>query len=99
MDAALANITINGGALCFQTTTNSMGDPTKALTINSGGILGFYNTTATMSKVTEINGGTLWGESGSGTNNTFAGAITIDAAGAAFDAGERIRRRRSRRTA
>jgi autotransporter-associated beta strand protein len=87
VDPALGNITINGGSLSFQTSTNSMGDPTKALTINSGGILGLYSLVAVTSKVTEINGGTIWAENGSGTQNTFSGAITIDAAGGTFDAG------------
>ena len=45
-----ANITINGGYSGFQTTTISMGDPTKTVTINSGGILRFLRLANVMDK-------------------------------------------------
>ncbi len=36
IDPALANININQGVLAFQTSTSSMGDPTKTVTIGFG---------------------------------------------------------------
>ncbi|HEY7087900.1 MAG TPA: autotransporter-associated beta strand repeat-containing protein, partial [Tepidisphaeraceae bacterium] len=87
VDAALANITISQGVLAFQTSTSSMGDSTKALTVASGAILGFFNTTAAMSKVCTLNGGTVWGESGTGSQNTFAGPVTLGSSGGELDAG------------
>jgi autotransporter-associated beta strand protein len=90
VDPALANITLSQGILAFQTSTSSMGDPTKTLTISPGATLDFYNTIAVMSKVTILNGGTLWAESGSGTQNTFAGDITVTSSGGTFDAGSAL---------
>jgi autotransporter-associated beta strand protein len=81
IDAALANITISQGTLAFQTGTNSMGDATKAVTIASGATLGFYNTTAAMSKVASLSGGRIWAESGTGSQNTFNGPITLSVVG------------------
>jgi autotransporter-associated beta strand protein len=90
VDSALANININQGELCFQTSTTSMGDPTKSVTVASGAALGFFNTTAVMNKLCTLNGGTIWGESGTGTQNTFSGAITLGSAGGVFDAGSAL---------
>ena len=87
VDAALGNININQGFLGFQTSTNSMGDPNKSVTIASGAALEFYNTTNAMNKKCVLNGGTIWAESGTGTNNTFTGPITVNGAGGIFDAG------------
>ncbi|HTQ40422.1 MAG TPA: dockerin type I domain-containing protein [Pirellulales bacterium] len=90
VDAALGNISINQGELCFQTSTTSMGDPNKTVTVASGAVLGFYNTSAVMSKLCTLNGGTIWGESGTGTQNTFSGVITLGASGGVFDAGSAL---------
>ena len=65
----------------------AMGDPNKTVTIASGAALEFYNTANAMNKKCVLNGGTIWGESGTGTNNTFAGPITVNSAGGIFDAG------------
>ncbi|MGA2060033.1 MAG: autotransporter-associated beta strand repeat-containing protein [Thermoguttaceae bacterium] len=78
VDTALGNIDIQGGTFSFQTTDTSMGDPTKTLTIASGANMLFYNTAATMTKQAILNGGMLYGQSGTGTNNTFAGSITVN---------------------
>jgi autotransporter-associated beta strand protein len=86
IDAALGNITINQGVLAFQTSSSSMGDASKTVTVNAGGTLGFYNTSNVMNKVATLNGGTIWAESGSGTQNTFAGPITLSGAGGTVDA-------------
>src|SRR6185369_15909027 len=51
IDAALGNITINQGVLAFQTSTTSLGDPTKSVTVASGAVLGFYNSTGTLNKL------------------------------------------------
>ena len=67
-----------------------MGDPTTTVTINSGGILDFFNTANVMTKLGAINGGTIWGESGTGTQNSFAGPITLGSAGGTFDAGSAL---------
>ncbi len=66
VDTALGNITINGGILGFQTSTNGMGDSTKTVTVNSGGVLEFYQAANTMNKQCEIDGGTIWAENGAG---------------------------------
>jgi autotransporter-associated beta strand protein len=87
IDPALANITISGGILGFQTGTSSMGDPTKTIAIGTASVLEFFGITNTMSKVCTINGGTIWGESGIGSQNTFAGSIAMSNAGGTFDAG------------
>jgi autotransporter-associated beta strand protein len=90
VDAALGNITINQGVLAFQTSTSSLGDPTKNLTIGSGAILGLYNSTGSLSKLSTLNGGTIWAESGTGSQNTFSGAITLGATGGILDAGSAL---------
>ncbi len=88
VDAALGNININQGILAFQTSTSSMGDANKTVTIASGGILSFYNTTNTMNKKCVLDGGTIWAESGTGsTQNAFSGSITLTSGGGVFDAG------------
>ena len=88
VDTALGNININQGFSGFQTSTNGMGDPSKTVTIASGAALEFYNTTNVMNKKCVLNGGTIWSESGTGTQDTFAGPITVNRAGAVFDAGD-----------
>jgi autotransporter-associated beta strand protein len=87
VDPALGNITINQGVLAFQTSTSSMGDPSRTVTINSGGALNFFNTSNTMNKLAVLNGGTIWAESGIGSQNTFAGAITLNTLGGTLDSG------------
>jgi autotransporter-associated beta strand protein len=87
VDTALGDININQGFLGFQTSTNGMGDPNKTVTIASGAALEFYSTTNAMNKKCVLGGGTIWGESGSGTQNTFSGPITVNGAGGVFDAG------------
>ena len=87
VDTALGDININQGFLGFQTSTNGMGDPNKTVTIASGAALEFYSTTNAMNKKCVLNGGTIWGESGTGTQNTFSGPITVNSAGGVFDAG------------
>ncbi len=90
VDASLGNIAINTGILSFQTSTTSMGDATKTVSISQTGTLGFFNTTAAMNKVCTLNGGTIWGESGTGSQNTFAGAITVGSVGGIVDAGSAL---------
>ncbi|HSV14727.1 MAG TPA: autotransporter-associated beta strand repeat-containing protein [Tepidisphaeraceae bacterium] len=90
VDSALGDIAVNQGILAFQTSTTSMGDPSQTLTIASGATVSFFNTAAAMSKIATLNGGTMWAESGTGTQNTFAGPITLGAAGGIFDAGSAL---------
>lgn len=87
VDPALGNITINQGILAFQTSTSSMGDSTRSVSVANGAVLGFYNLSNVMSKVCTLNGGTIWAESGSGAQNTFAGPVTLGAGGGIIDAG------------
>ena len=87
IDPALANITINNGILAFQTSTSSMGDPTKTLTVAVTGILDLFNTTNTVTKQITLNGGAIWAESGNAAQNNIAGNITLSAIGGTFDAG------------
>jgi autotransporter-associated beta strand protein len=91
VDAALGDININQGTLAFQTTTNGMGDPNKTLTIASTGTLDFYNTVSTMNKKIVLNGGTIWAESGSGTNNTISGPVTVNNFSGIFTTGDASR--------
>jgi autotransporter-associated beta strand protein len=86
VDAALGNITVNAGMLSFQTGTSSMGDATKSVTVASGATLGFYNTVAPMTKVATLNGGRMLAESGTGTQNTFSGPVTLGGPGGIFEA-------------
>ena len=87
IDPALANITINNGILAFQTSTSSLGDPTRNLTIAVTGTLNVFNATNTFTKQFTLNGGTLWAESGSATQNNIAGNITLSTLGGTLDAG------------
>ena len=66
LDPTLGNINVDQGVLAFQTSTTSMGDSSKTLTIATGATLGFFNTSNTMNKLCTLNGGTIWGESGHG---------------------------------
>jgi autotransporter-associated beta strand protein len=90
VDSKLADININQGELCFQTSTSSMGDPNATVTVASEAALGFYNTTSVMNKNCTLAGGTIWGESGTGTQNTFAGPISMTGAGGILDAGSAL---------
>ena len=85
VDTALGNIDIQAGTFSFQTSDNSMGDPSKTVTIASGANLLFYNTVATMTKQAVLNGGMIYGQSGTGTNNTFAGSITVNNVSTGFN--------------
>jgi autotransporter-associated beta strand protein len=87
VDAALGNININQGILSFQTSTTSMGDPGKTVTVASGAALGFFNTSNVMNKLAILTGGTIWAESGTGNQNTFAGSITLNGVGGTLDTG------------
>ncbi len=40
-----------------------------------------------MNEKAVLNGGTIWAESGTGSQNTFAGPISVNSAGGIFDAG------------
>ena len=90
VDAALGNISINQGILAFQTSTSSMGNPASTVTVASGATVGFFSTTSVMNKLCTLNGGTIWGESGTGAQNTFAGAITVNSSGGIVDAGSAL---------
>ncbi len=90
VDPALGNININQGILAFQTSTSSMGDPTSTVSVASGATLGFWGASNVMNKLCTLNGGTIWGESGTGTQNTFAGAITVNSSGGTLDAGSAL---------
>jgi autotransporter-associated beta strand protein len=89
VDPALGSIAVNQGILSFQTNTSGMGDSTKTLTILSTGILGLNNATVALNKIARIMGGTIWAESGTGTQNTFTGPITLVGSGI-FDAGSAL---------
>ncbi len=90
VDPALANITINQGILAFQTSVSSMGNPADAVTVASGAILGFYNTSAVMNKNCTLNGGTMWAQSGTTGQNVFSGPITLGSGGGILDAGSAL---------
>jgi autotransporter-associated beta strand protein len=86
VDAALGDIAISQGTLGFQTSTNSMGDPTKTVTVAAGATLNFYNTAAVMTKIATLSGGRIWAESGTGGQNTFAGPVTLNGSGGIIEA-------------
>jgi autotransporter-associated beta strand protein len=90
VDAALGNVAINQGVLSVQTSTNSLGNAASTVTVANGAALGLFNTSAAMNKLCVLNGGTLWSESGTGNQSTFAGAITVNSAGGILDAGSAL---------
>ena len=75
-------------ALAFQTSTSSMGDPTKTVTIGSGAILDFFNTSNVMNKASNSQRRDDLGREWNRNVNTFAGAITPSTASGTVDAGK-----------
>jgi fibronectin-binding autotransporter adhesin len=73
------NITINGGALAIQTSTALGGSSANTLTVNSNGVLELYQvaTAPAWSLVLNTNS-TVWSESGTGAQNTWAGPVTVN---------------------
>jgi autotransporter-associated beta strand protein len=79
VDAALGDITIHQGLLGFETSTTSMGDPARTLTVEPGASLSFFNSTALWDKQFMLQGN---GINASVTNwsgsNTMAGPVTLN---------------------
>jgi autotransporter-associated beta strand protein len=79
VDAALGDITIKQGLLGFETSTTSMGDPARTLTVEPGATLSFFNSTALWDKHFMLQGNSV---NASVTNwsgsNTIVGPVTLN---------------------
>lgn len=78
VDSALGNIDVQGGIFSIETTTTSAGDPTKTLTVESGGTLQLFQLAVALNKVIILNGDsvTTTFNNNSGAN-TVSGPITL----------------------
>ncbi|MHA3774044.1 autotransporter-associated beta strand repeat-containing protein [Verrucomicrobiota bacterium sgz303538] len=89
-ETGLGDIEINEGILRFETDA-TLGDATKTATINAGGTLGFYASTATHQKKIALNGGRILAENSttnisgaialSGNNNQIDSSTTLNLSG------------------
>ncbi|RYD80125.1 MAG: hypothetical protein EOP84_12295, partial [Verrucomicrobiaceae bacterium] len=77
----LGAISINEGLLRIETDT-TLGDPTKAVTVNAGATLAFFASTVAHDKKVVLNGGRINVENGTGT---IAGIVTMNTADTTFD--------------
>ena len=77
-DAGIGDIDIQAGLLAFETTTSSMGDPTKALIVRAGATLQLWASGTQWDKVFTLNGDgtTTTINNGSGAN-TIVGPVTL----------------------
>ena len=82
IDPALANIDVKAGTLDYEGTTDSLGNPTNVLTVETGATLELYNTSNALNKVIVFQGGST-NLNASGTN-IIIGPVTLSskAAGA-----------------
>jgi autotransporter-associated beta strand protein len=86
VDSGMGNIDIQNGLLSVETTTTGLGDPTKTLAVENGATLQLYAlTTNQVNKQIVLNGnglnqllGTINIGSGSGSNNTVIGPMTLN---------------------
>ncbi len=79
VDTALSDINVLSGVLSVETSTSSLGDGSRSLTVAAGATLQLYNTTTAFSKNYILNGSgtntTL--NCGSGTANALGGPVTV----------------------
>ncbi len=71
---------VSGGKLSVETTTNLGGSAANLMTVNAGSILSLYQNTVAQQWTLDLEGGTVITASGSGTNNTWSGPVTVNAA-------------------
>ena len=88
VDPALANVDIQEGVLDLEAATNGLGNPAKNVTVESGGILNFYNYSSGLNKQVHLNGGMLYAQSNSlATDNTISGPVFVTDAGGTLNTG------------
>jgi autotransporter-associated beta strand protein len=75
IDPALGNIDIQAGALNYEGATDSLGNPTNTLTIETGATLELYNATNGLNKVIVFKDGST-NFNGAGSNSIF-GPVTL----------------------
>jgi autotransporter-associated beta strand protein len=76
VDAALANIDVQGGIFSVEKVTSSLGNPTNILAVTNGATLQFFQVSNVLSKVVVLkNGATMLNYSGT---NTFGGALVLE---------------------
>ncbi|MBN2506720.1 MAG: immunoglobulin domain-containing protein [Verrucomicrobia bacterium] len=79
VDAALGDIDVQSGVFSYESTTTSLGDPAKSLTLGQNAQLILWATANPLDKVIILNGGTTANlNNGSGTN-TIVGPVTLNA--------------------
>ena len=79
IDPMLADIDIQGGAFCLQTTTTQFGNPTNTITVHGGAFFNVWDLTQAYvnKKIVMQDGSTYWSDSGTTTN---VGLLTATAA-------------------
>ncbi len=82
----LGEIQIDEGLLRIELST-LLGDPSKAITVNSGGTLDFWDSAPAHDKKVILNGGRLVVGSGTGT---LLGSVTMNTAETTFDSGNTL---------
>ncbi|MCU0795784.1 MAG: autotransporter-associated beta strand repeat-containing protein [Akkermansiaceae bacterium] len=71
-------IVIDQGELSVQTATNLAGSSANKITVNNGATLGMWGSTVTQTWTVDLAAGsTFRAENGTGTNNTWGGAINL----------------------
>lgn len=81
LDGALGDITIQQGVLSFETTTTSMGDPARTLTVEAGATLSFFNSTNPWDKRFVLHGnGVNSSIANASGSNMIVGPVTLNGA-------------------
>jgi autotransporter-associated beta strand protein len=83
VDAALADITVQEGIFAAETTTSSLGDPTKTITIAAGATFQLFNSTVAFDKIFLLTGNGVANtiNVSSGTGNSLIGPINLTGPG------------------
>ncbi len=77
---SLADIIVSNGMFSVETTTTSLGDPARTLTVHTNGTLQLFGTTTAWDKQIVLHGGTVTKIVSPNGANTIAGAITLNLA-------------------
>ena len=78
VDPALGNVDVQGGIFSIETSTTSLGNPARTLTIESGATLQLYQLAVALDKVIVLNGdGATTTCNNSSGNNAIAGPVTL----------------------
>jgi len=81
VDPALGNVDVQSGIFSIETTTSSLGNPARTLSIQYGATLQLYQLAAPLDKVIVLNGdGVTVTYNNSSGNNVIAGPVTLTGA-------------------